>query len=386
MKVDYLIRNGRVIDPANGVDEVKDIAILGGRIVDTEGEAAETDPMSGIVDASGCIVTPGLIDFHVHLNFNGSGSIRPSMFAADGVTGVVDQGTAGTTNFEALMGNLIAHEPMRVKAYLAPHPMGQCGMSYQPNSDPASYEMENMTRLVEKYRDRCILGLKMQDSIGMVDPEKADAQLDALVELAEGFGIGVCVHTTNPPTPAAHIVSALRAGDIYCHCYQGKGDTILDENGRVKPEFIKARERGVLFDSANGINNFGIKVGQSAIEQGFPPDIISTDAIPRAYGKPYFYKNMPLVMSKMMAMGMSLTDVIRAATWTPARAMKADDEVGSLEAGKIADIAIFREKERKVIFRDVVGGEMSADRLLIPQMTFIAGEIRYCQSDFYLEF
>ena len=173
----------------------------------------------------------------------------------------------------------------------------------------------------------------------------------------------------------------LRPGDVFCHMYYGDGDTILDEKGRVKPEIWKARERGVVFDACNGRNNFAFKTAVPAVREGFIPDIISTDISPIT-----FYKqpavSLPYLLSKYMGMGLSLEQVIDCATINPARLLGMEEELGSLNPGTEADIAVFKVKECQVTFGDYLGDVLKGDRILVPQMTIKGGEIVYCQMDF----
>ncbi|MGI5990587.1 MAG: amidohydrolase family protein [Lachnospiraceae bacterium] len=384
MKVDYLIRNGRVIDPANGTDEVKDIAVVGSRIVDLT-EEPETDWLNGVIDAKGCIVTPGLIDFHAHMFHEGSfNSVRADFLPADGVTAAVDAGTAGTANYESFYKDVASSAAIHVRSYLSPHPLGQASMAYKPSWDYTKYDMKKLGWLLDQYSGQ-ILGLKMVDSKGMVPEEKANEYLDKLIEIAAAHGVGVCVHTTDPPVPVKEIAGRLRKGDIYAHCYQGKGDTIIGEDGKVKPEIRDARERGVLFDAANGYGNFGMEVCRKALADGFLPDIISTDATIFFSRKPYYMKNLPTLMSKYAALGMNLTDIVRAVTIAPAKAMGLSKQIGHLSPGAQADIAILKWKEKSITFKDCLGASVTGSGILIPQLTMLGGEIAYCQSDFYTE-
>ena len=185
----------------------------------------------------------------------------------------------------------------------------------------------------------------------------------------------------NPVIPPEEASAMLRPGDVFCHMYYGDGDTILDEKGRVKPEIWKARERGVVFDACNGRNNFAFKTAVPAVREGFIPDIISTDISPIT-----FYKqpavSLPYLLSKYMGMGLSLEQVIDCATINPARLLGMEEELGSLNPGTEADIAVFKVKECQVTFGDYLGDVLKGDRILVPQMTIKGGEIVYCQTDF----
>lgn len=387
MKADYVIRNGRVIDPLNNIDEIRDVVIQHMHIVDAKGQEIECDH---IIDASGCIVTPGLIDFHCHVFHEGSAiSIYPDMMIAQGTTAAVDAGSAGTSTYEAFHKTVIDRSIVRLKTFLTVYGGGQLDPKLCEDFNPDLYNLEKTERLIDKYRDE-ILGLKIRISKGVVPDEKGLDYLKYLVDLADKINdklqtnLRVCVHTTNSPAEADRLAEILRPGDIFCHCYQGVGNTILGEDGTVRDGIKKAREKGVIFDAANGKGNFGIAVAQKALKDGFYPDIISSDLTVDKFNMPPYAKNLPTVLSKYLTMGMKLPDVIRAATATPAQIMGMEKKIGTLMPGAYADIAVFKLKNIIFEHKDWRNDTLLAKELLVPQMTLSSGEIQYCQNDFYL--
>ena len=389
MKADYIIRGGLVMDPATGTKEVKDIVVRNMRIIDTKGEAAECKA-DQIIDASGKIVVPGLIDFHTHLFHEGSSiCIYPDMMIAQGTTSAVDAGSAGTSTYEAFRKSVIEQSLLRVKGFLTVYGGGQLDPKLCEDFNPALYNVDKMERVIEANRDT-ILGLKIRLSKGVVPTETGADYLKAAVALADdlnerlGTSLRVCVHTTNSPVTASELADCLRPGDIFCHCYQGAGNTICREDGTMEPGVLAARERGVIFDAANGKGNFGIKAARRALAAGFEPDIISTDLTVDKFNIPPYAKNLPLVMSKYLALGMDLMTVLEKVTANPAKLMGMEGQIGTLAPGAFADIAIFDLKDRDYIQKDFCDDEISCSKILVPQLTMIAGEIQYCQSDFYL--
>lgn len=389
MKVDYIIKGGRVMDPARGIDEVRDVYVRNMRIVDPGEENVVCNP-NQVIDAAGLIVTPGLIDFHTHLYHEGSSiCIHPDMMVAQGTTSAVDAGSAGTSTYEAFYKSVIAQSLVRVKGFLTVYGGGQLDPKLCEDFNPALYNVDKMERVIDANRAN-ILGLKIRLSKGVVPTETGADYLRAAVQLAEdlnarlGTALRVCVHTTNSPVTAGELADCLRPGDIFCHCFQGAGNPIAGEDGAIDPLVLKARARGVIFDAANGKGNFGLKAAQRALAAGFLPDIISTDLTVDKFNMPPYAKNLPLVISKYLALGLDLMTILRTVTVTPAEIMGMAGEIGTLQPGALADIAIFDLKDREYIQKDFCDDELVCRQVLVPQLTMIAGEIQYCQSDYYI--
>jgi predicted amidohydrolase len=201
-------------------------------------------------------------------------------------------------------------------------------------------------------------------------------------ELAKRLGTVMCVHATHPESPYDEILSHFTTGDILCHCFQSMGPySILDKNGKVGTAAKQARERGVIFDGAAGRGNYGFDVIQKALADGFMPDIISTDVTANSiYKKEVF--SLLYVMSVYLAMGMPLYDIIRAVTVTPAKLMKMEGKIGTLASGALADLAVFKIRQKPMILTDLYGNKIAGDKLLVPQMTIKAGRMVFRQIDF----
>ena len=389
MKVDYVIRGGRVLNPATGTDEVKDIYVRNMRIVEAQGEAVEC-PSNQVIDAEGCIVTPGLIDFHTHLFHEGSTiSIHPDLMIAQGTTAAVDAGSAGTATYEAFYKSVVAQSLVRVKGFVTVYSGGQLDPKLCEDFNPSLYNVDKLERVIDRYRDN-ILGLKIRLSKGVVPDETGADYLKACVELAEemdrrlGTSLRVAVHTTNSPVTAGELAACLRPGDIFAHCFQGAGNTIVLDDGSIDPGVLDARKRGVIFDAANGKGNFGLEAAKRALAAGFLPDIISSDLTVDKFNMPPYAKNLPLILSKYMTMGVDLMKILECVTVRPAELMGLGGKIGTLEPGAYADIAIFKLKEANYVHKDFRDDELKGDVVLVPQLTMCAGEIQYCQSDFYI--
>lgn len=378
MKADYILRGGRVIDSAAGSDEIRDLYIRGSRLFDPDGEAVECLP-ERTIDLSGCVVTPGLIDYHAHVFHTGSNiAIRPDLLLHQGTTTVVDAGTAGRANYEAFETDVIRKARIGIRAYLNIDSRGQEDAARPENFDPALFDREGMRALIMRYGAQ-LLGLKLRLSRGIVPEKKAAEILRESVALADwlqertGKRLRLCVHVTDSPIPAGVLASMLRPGDIFCHCFQGKGSPILAENGGIDDDVLRARERGVLFDAANGRGNFSLSVAREALRAGFLPDIISSDLTVSTFYKSSHVRSLPHVISKYLSLGLSLPEILRRCTETPAKLLGEEGELGTLRPGAVADVAVFRLTEQTWEQEDFRGDRIHCEQLLVPQMTFLGG-------------
>ena len=368
-----IIRGGHILDMAAGIDMIGDLKIENGRI--SEIGNVDLSGAADIIDADGKYVVPGLIDFHVHA-FEGG-----SMFGCDtdmeipaGVTTAVDAGTTGCAAYES-MPALTRGRKMRIFSLLNISSMGQIGKGFNENMDPELVQVEKIAELVKKYPDE-IRGIKVRISKNIVG-SCGDTPLRKAIEVADKLGLPVCVHSTDPCIPMEEVARILRKGDILCHVFHGLGSTILDEAGRVKDGLLKARERGVLMDAANGRNNFAFSVAKQAVAQSFLPDIISTDLTAATMSQGKAVRNLLFVMSKYLNMGLSIADVIDRTTAVPARALSLDDGSGSLKAGGRADVAILDLIDQKCDFLDSRKESLQGTKMLTCLLTVQNGRILY---------
>ena len=376
--MDLKIKNGHIIDAELGLDGPGTVCISGKRISADDGSV----PSLPEIDASGCYVLPGLIDFHTHVYAAGcSFGVHPDWFPATGVTTTVDGGTSGASNFEAFYRSTIVQSPVRILADLCMSSQGQFQLGFPENYTPEYFDEKKIGQLFEKYPD-VLVALKIRlskETVGALGIRP----LEKTLEIADRLQLPIVVHTTNPPVPAAEIVKRLRPGDVYCHCYQGEGETMIGADGHVRPEFYEARERGVLFDACNGTLNFNFRVAEAALADGFFPDIISSDTSLHSFARPYFCKNLPYVMAKYLTLGMELPAVVRAATGTPAKVLGHAGSIGTLKEGAAADVTILKPVSRRTVYGDRKE-ERAGEITLVPQMTVLGGEVVYCSNDFWI--
>jgi dihydroorotase len=350
---DLIIRGARVLDPAQKLDRVADIIVRDGKIAAIGDYPAEGDPDHGdanVIDATGCIASPGWIDLHAHV-FAGAGlsGVDPDQDAgiATGVTTVVDAGTSGAITWRTFREEVMKVATTRVLAYM--------NISLMPAVGPRHGDWDNFSqgttiKLAEQEAaaGHC-LGIKVLASqthcgnLG-ITPVKLARQAARL------SGTGLMVHIGNAPPIIEEVLDLLGEGDIVTHCWHGKYGGLFGRDKKPLPETLAAVERGVKFDIGHGSASFSFQTARQALDAGLPLHAISTDIHGRNLRGPVC--NMPTTMAKFLHLGLDLTEVIRLSTSSPAQLMRRADEVGSLETGRAADITIFRVVEGEFEFTD----------------------------------
>jgi len=375
-KYDVLLRGGHVIDPRNNLSAVRDVAIAGGKIAAVAPRIEPADAFKTI-DVSGLYVTPGLVDIHVHVytgtgekgSYAGDNSVYPDGFTLRaGVTTVVDAGGAGWRNFEDFKLRVIDRAKTRVLALLNIVGNGMRGGDYEQDlADMASAPAGEMAR---KYPG-VIVGIKTAHYGG---PEWIPVEHAVEAGTMADIPVMVDFGASKPERPVAELVTKkLRPGDIYTHVYSGlRGE--LDPSGRVNPGLWEGRKRGVIFDVGHGGGSFAWRVAVPAIKEGFVPDSISTDLHVGSMNAGM--KDMLNVMSKFLALGLTLDDVIARSTWNPAREIK-QDGLGHLSVGAEADVAVVRLEDGRFGFVDSFGGRLRAPKKLVCELTLRDGKVVY---------
>ncbi|MGI6030760.1 MAG: amidohydrolase family protein [Eubacteriales bacterium] len=376
MKLDIILRNGTLFTGDSQPLFRADLGIAG-RYIESIGDLSnEHAPIE--IDCSDFVITPGLIDFHIHLFDEGSDhGTRPDVvLLPSGVTSAVEGGTCGVCTYRSFHKFIIPNTFASIKSYLNVSSTGILTYMFHENPSPQYYEEEKILDMVAQYPE--IIALKLRLSLDL-DPHMTAEPLERSLRMAEKAKVPLVVHVTNPPIPSEDILSLLRPGDVFCHCFHGKGNTLLNERGTLKEAAWAARKRGVIFDACNGQANYSHQVAQAAIAEGFYPDVISTDMsrIPHTiYKEPAI--SLPHILSKYLALGMELPDVLHRATTAPASLAKWTDR-GKLQPHMLADISVFQLVNRPVQFYDFANNVLSGEQLLVPQVTIKEGTIYYRQ-------
>jgi dihydroorotase len=371
---DLLLRDGHVIDPANQIDSVMDVAVDHHHIVAV---AAHIDPSLAVktIDVSGLYVTPGLIDIHVHVyagtgeagSYAGDNSVYPDGFTfRAGVTTVADAGCSGWKNFEEFKAHIIDRSKTRVLAFLNIVGAGMRGPKFEQNLD----EMDPIAAaaMAHKYPG-VIVGIKTAHYFA---PDWTAVEWAVEAGTLADIPVMVDFGSFLPERPYQELVtSKIRPGDISTHMYRDMVP-ILDAQGEVLPYLFEARKRGVIFDVGHGGGSFQFSQAVPAVQQGWVPDSISTDLHIGSMNSGM--KDMLNLMSKFLNMGISLQDVIRDSTSNPAKEIK-HPELGTLSVGSDADIAVLRLEHGHFGFVDSSGARLNGDRKLICEITVRDGQV-----------
>lgn len=380
IKGDLLIRGGMVIDPERNFVEKADVLIKDSQIVDTSSSGHLE--ANKVIDATNHLVLPGLIDYHTHVYHDGTQiGIHPdSGLLPLGVTTAIDQGSTGYLNFESFFESVIRKSQIRIFAHLNVSPAGLATLTHSLEPvDPKLFNFDKIRSLFEKYSPY-LLGLKIRQSAEIVG-DLGIEPLKQTIKMAEEINQRVAVHTTNAPGNIDDLVSVLRSGDVFVHVFQGRGNHIISKSGEVSHAVCEARERGVLFDTADGRGHYAFSVGRTALEKGFQPDIISTDIV-----KGSLFDNsvfgLPLIMSKYLTMGINIENIVKACTAIPADLIGMKGKLGTLAPGAYADVSIFELKNMPFIMKDVFGEELRLEQIFIPRMTVLNGKIAFRSLEF----
>ena len=372
---DLLLKGGRVLDPSQGLDGNLDVAVKGGSIAEV---AASIDPAGTgrVVDVSGKLVVPGLIDLHCHVykGVDETGIDADVGGVRAGVTTMVDAGSAGAYTFGGFPEHIVPRARTRILCMIH---IGRAGLAYMPEiADRDDIDVDHTVDIVRANRP-LIRGVKVR-AVGPAVPKIGIEMVTLAKRAAEEGGVKLMVHIGDPyitegPTLTRQLLPLLRPGDILTHLLTGNPGRILDETGTVLPELLDAQERGVCLDPAMGRFNFSFETARAALDQGVRPSTISTDlTIP---GRLNTVHSLTEMMSRFMALGLELEDVVRMVTVNPARALGMDDTLGSLAVGREADITVLDDVQGSWSFFDSRRESIKGSRALVPALTVRAGEM-----------
>jgi len=361
---DLVIRGGRVLDAAQRMDLMADVAIRDGRISAIRPNIPASSAKE-VLDATGKLVTPGLIDIHTHL---ADKLMPPATCLADGVTSLVDAGSRGSDNPDDLLA-IAKTAPNRVRILLN---IGHLGV--EPDGELIHIENAKVdaTRRVIEQNRQWIVGIKARLSRTVAGDNDLEAVRRAR-QVADPLKVPIMVHIGQTVSTLPEILALLRPGDIVTHLYSPAPHGILDDNGRVLPQVREARQRGILFDVGNGrVGHITWEVAERALQQDFLPDTISSDMT--AAARTYQVFTLPNVMSKFIMLGMPVDQVVARVTANAARAIPEFKAYGSLRTGAVADIAVLDLKEGDFEFVDNADTKRIGHKKLFPYAVVVRGK------------
>lgn len=368
-----------MIDPTGARDDIFDIRVRGGKVdaigIDLAPEGAT------VIDAKNHIVTPGLIDVHLHLMKGlGAFGVDPDIFGVgSGVTTVVDAGSAGHTLLNVFRNYVTDNAKTRVLNYINLSTLGGVsGPGYSILADPRLIDEAKIEQAVEAHRD-IIVGIKIMATGGALGAQGLKP-LERARKLGDALKLPLLVHIgeswtkDTAPVHVGDVLKYLRAGDIITHMFTVHPGGLLDGNGRLWPQVRDAKASGVLMDVGHGLHNLNFDVARRVLDQGLHPDGVSTDGHRGNRAGPVY--DLPTTMAKLIALGFSLNQVIEMATANAAKLLGRSGELGALKIGEPAEISVLKIEEREWQAVDSQKGTIPAHQAIVPAYA-IRGELMY---------
>jgi dihydroorotase len=365
----FLLKGGRLIDPAGGKDGIFDIRVRDGKI-DAIGIDLAQDGGT-VIDLKDQIVTPGLIDVHLHLMKGlGAFGVDPDIFGVgSGVTTVVDAGSAGHTLLTVFRNYVTNNAKTRVLNYINLSTLGGvCGPGYSILADPRLIDEDKIEKAVEANRD-IIVGIKIMATGGALGAQGL-RPLERARKLGDALKLPLLVHIgeswtkDTAPVHVGDVLKYLRPGDIVTHMFTVHPGGLLDGNGKLWPQVRDAKESGVLMDVGHGLHNLNFDVARKVLDQGLHPDGVSTDGHRGNRRGPVY--DLPTTMAKLMALGFSLNNVVEMATANAARLLGRADSLGTLKVGDRAEISVLKVEDREWKAVDSQKGTIPAHKAITP--------------------
>ncbi len=370
-----LIKGGKIFDVESGTSTSGDVLIRDGKIAAlglVETEDADIDEQ---IDASDACVAPGFIDLHTHVFshplFQHSRLQADRIGVTQGVACVIDAGSSGPATIDAFPEFVHKTQETRVYAFVNVGSPGLPNLGGGHSSRPELVSLSGAVESAERHSD-WIVGIKVLASAshtGMFGIEAVKIGRKA----ADLTGMPLMCHIGNAPPVIDEVLDMLAPGDIVTHSYHGKIGGVLGRNKKVLPAFKRAVERGVIVDLAHGRSSFSFATCEAALDQGMPVHCVSSDL--HLGNVDRYVVSLARTMTKMRMLGLTLHDVVKAVTLTPAKAIGIDqDGFGALKVDGPAHITLFREVADPITMEDAEGEERSSETQIVPHIVFVNGQ------------
>ena len=358
-----VIKGGRVIDPSLHVNAIRDVAISGTRIASVGANIDVGD--AEVIDATGKLVVPGLLDVHAHYARDDEGA---RICLSDGVTGWVDAGSAGADQVDEIVA-FARSAPQSARVLLN---IGRQGIL--PDGDTHDLELADVDAAkaaIARNRDY-VIGVKARLTEGVAADDVE--VLRRAQEVATFFDLPLMIHMGQTVSPFSRLVDQLKPGDIVTHMFAPPPNAIIDDDGRIFPAVLAARRRGVWFDVANGRRGHLLwDTFDRIMQAGFWPDTISTDGNTTSRNAASVI-DFPNVLSKFLNFGMTIDDVVARATVNASRLYSLFRDRGTLNVGAPADVAVLALREGTFEFVDNYENLRTGSQRLFPHETVLAGQ------------
>ena len=405
---DLLLRGGRILDPANGLDLVGDLAVARGRIA-AVAERLPDDGADTILDVSGKLVTPGLIDTHAHVfeKVTGRYGLNPDMVGVrSGVSTLVDQGGPSLMTLPAFRRFIAEPARSRTLCFLSAYLVGGLEGHYYPQLyRPDCVDVDATIRVGRENRD-IVKGIKAHAEVGGASRWGLDVIKQAK-RIADGIGVPLYVHlgqlwpeveggeAVDPDMLVEELVPLLDPRDILAHPFtRHPGGFISTRTGEVHPVIYKALKRGLTVDVGHG-SHFSFEMARRTLAAGILPYTLGADLhgynvkVPTAgtggdreinpfYGVAPF--SLSHAMTELLTLGMALGDVVKTVTSNPAAMLGMADEIGALTPGMVADVAVLEVKAGRWQLSDNSGERVTASEMIVPAFSLRNGVLEEVDS------
>jgi dihydroorotase len=369
---DLLIKGGTVVDPAQNLHTPLDVAVRDGKIVELSPDI-RADKSHKVISADGNLVTPGLIDLHVHVyeGVTEAGLNADRCCIAHGVTTAVDAGSAGYPSIAGFREYIIKGSATRIYALLD---IGALGTLVGVKDAMENLEWVNpqLTSKAANSNKPAVIGIKARLSKDVAGTNDVEV-LKRAREAAEISNLPMMLHIGDTNAPLGDILQSLRRGDVITHCYTPRPHGILDENGKIRPEVREARQRGILFDVGHGTFHFGFDLTEKCLQQDFLPDTISSDLAGRSINGPTF--DLTTTLSKFLLLGLTVDKIVELATVRPAHTFSFGLDLGTLKPGNAADISVLELRQDRFEFIDSIGSKRTGRQKLLAVTTIRDGKL-----------